>query len=175
MVEGQTKEVARGLDRRDERSPAEVAEALWNRYRSFDHALIDFLARISLPLLRVSLGVVFVWFGALKVAGVTPVADLVAATVYWFDASWFVPLLGVFEILVGLGLVTGRLMRLVLLLFALQMIGTFLVFVIQPEVAFQNGNPVRLTVEGEFVAKNLVLLAAGAALGARLKGARAWT
>ncbi|MDQ4145314.1 MAG: hypothetical protein M3198_16545, partial [Actinomycetota bacterium] len=125
--------------------------------------------------LRASLGVVFVWFGALEIAGVTPVTDLVANTVYWLDASSFVPLLGAFEILVGLGLVTGLLMRVVLLLFALQMIGTFLVFVVQPEVAFQKGNPLLLTVEGEFVAKNLVLLAAGAALGARLKRARTWT
>lgn len=114
---------------------------------------------------------VFVWFGILKVADVTPVADLVANTVYWFDPSWFVPFLGTLEILIGLGLIFGRFMRLVLLVFALQMLGTFLVFVVQPEVAFRHGNPFLLTVEGEFVTKNLVLLSAGLVVGARLERA----
>jgi uncharacterized membrane protein YkgB len=72
-----------------------------------------------------------------------------------------VPALGVVEIVVGLGLLFQVAMRAVLGLFFLQMIGTFLVFVLQPEVAFQDGNPLLLTVEGEFVLKNLVLIAAG--------------
>jgi putative oxidoreductase len=59
-------------------------------------------------------------------------------------------------------------------LFAGQMIGTFLVFLIVPEVAFRDGNPLLLTVEGEFVIKNLVLLAAGMVIGSRVQavGAR---
>ncbi|MGH3665575.1 MAG: DUF417 family protein [Egibacteraceae bacterium] len=129
---------------------------------------------MSLPLLRVSLGVVFVWFGGLKVAGATPVDGLVAATVYWMDPAWLVPALGVFEIAVGIGLIAGRALRIVLLLFALQMIGTFLVLVIRPDVAFQSGNPLLLTVEGEFVIKNLVLLSAGLVVGSQLRRPRAW-
>jgi putative oxidoreductase len=43
------------------------------------------LGRTAVPALRISLGLVFVWFGALKVADVSPVSDLVARTVYWFD------------------------------------------------------------------------------------------
>jgi putative oxidoreductase len=160
---------------RDQRSPAELAERAWNLYLATDARVVGILRRIGLPLLRISLGAVFIWFGALKIAGVTPVADLVADTVYWFDPDWFVPLLGSFEVLVGTFLVVGRLMRLVLLLFALQMIGTFLVFIIQPDVAFQDGNPLRLTVEGEFVVKNLVLLSAGIVVGSRLPRPRPWS
>jgi uncharacterized membrane protein YkgB len=66
-------------------------------------------------------------------------------------------------------------LRIVLALFALQMIGTFLVLVIQPEVAFQDGNPLLLTTEGEFVIKNLVLLSAGLVIGSRLKALPRWT
>jgi uncharacterized membrane protein YkgB len=133
-----------------------------------DSILIPWLRRWSLPVLRVSLGLVFVWFGALKVFGVTPVFDLVASTVYWVDPDWFVPALGVAEILIGIGLVGGWLLRWVLLAFVAQMVGTALVFVTLPEVAFQDGNPLRLTVEGEFVIKNLVLLAAGLVVGATI-------
>lgn len=160
---------------RSQRSPAEIAEGAWNLYRAADDRVVGVLRRIGLPLLRVSLGLVFIWFGSLKLAGATPVADLVADTVYWLDPDWFVPLLGGFEFVVGAFLIVGRFMRLVLLLFALQMIGTFLVFVVQPDVAFQDGNPLRLTVEGEFVVKNLVLLSAGLVVGSRLPRPRPWS
>ena len=109
------------------------------------------------------------WFGALKVLGVTPVADLVAATVYWVDPDWFVPLLGAVEILVGAGLILRRAMRTILAIFLAQMAGTFLVLILLPDVAFQDGNPLKLTVEGEFVIKNLVLLAAGLVVGATVR------
>jgi len=112
------------------------------------------------------LGIVFLWFGALKVAGYTPVTDLVGRTVYWVDPEWFVPVLGVAEMFVGLGLITRRLMRVVLGVFVLQMAGTFLVLLLLPGVAFQNGNYLLLTVEGEFVVKNLVLITAGMVVGA---------
>ena len=98
-----------------------------DRLRSFDRWFSEFLRKWSIPALRISLAIVFIWFGALKVFGVTPVADLVASTVYWFDPDWVVPALGVVEIVVGLGLLFQVAMRAVLGLFFLQMIGTFLV------------------------------------------------
>ena len=51
----------------------------------FDARFRPFLDRIGVPLLRISLGVVFLWFGLLKVFDVSPVAGLVAKTIYWFD------------------------------------------------------------------------------------------
>jgi uncharacterized membrane protein YkgB len=138
-------------------------------YDSIDRRISSLLRRWSLPALRVSLGVVFVWFGALKIAGATPVTDLVADTVYWFDPDWVVPMLGWAEVVVGAGLVLRIWLRGVLALFVAQMAGTFLVLVIQPEVAFRDGNPLLLTVEGEFVIKNLVLLSAGLVIGATVR------
>jgi uncharacterized membrane protein YphA (DoxX/SURF4 family) len=137
-----------------------------------DAVLVPWLRSWSPRILRVVLGLVFVWFGALKVFGVTPVFDLVASTVYWVDPDWFVPALGVAEILIGVGLIGGWLLRWVLLAFVAQMIGTALVFVNLPEVAFQDGNPLKLTVEGEFVIKNLVLLAAGLVVGSTIEPKR---
>jgi hypothetical protein len=60
-------------------------------------------------------------------------------------------------------------MRLTLLLFLAQMVGTFLTFLILPNVVFQHGNPLLLTVEGEFVVKNLVLIAAGLVVGTTVR------
>ncbi len=133
-----------------------------------DRLIIPWLWKWAIPSLRVSLAVVFIWFGALKIFGVSPVADIVSATVPWAEPGWFVPLLGVVEVGVGVGLALRVLMRLVLGLLIVQMMGTFLVFALLPDVAFQDGNPLLLTTEGEFVLKNLVLLGAGLAVGARV-------
>ena len=141
-------------------------------FEQLDRAVLTALRRWSIPVLRVSLGIVFVWFGALKVLNITPVTELVAETVYWVDPDWFVPLLGWVEILVGVALIIRRGLRLVLPLFLAQMAGTFLVLIIQPDVSFQDGNLFKLTVEGEFVVKNLVLLSAGLVVGATVDGER---
>ena len=133
-----------------------------------DDRVLKVLQRVSIHALRISLGVVFIWFGALKVAGASPVSDLVARTVYWFDPNVVVPALGFIEIVVGSLLLANRFLRLALGLFAAQMVGTFLVFVVLPDVAFRDGNPFLLTVEGEFVVKNLVLLAAGMVVGSQV-------
>jgi uncharacterized membrane protein YkgB len=133
-----------------------------------DEVVIPFLRRWGIPTLRISLAVVFIWFGALKVFGVSPVVDLVASIVYWVDPDWFVPALGVVEVLVGVGLAARFGLRLVLLVLALQMLGTFLVFLLLPELTFQDENPLQLTIEGEFVLKNLVLLASAMVVGASI-------
>jgi putative oxidoreductase len=137
-----------------------------------DQRIVDFLGRWSVPVLRISLGVVFVWFGALKIGRISPVADLVAQTVYWVDPRWFVPALGVVEVLIGIGLILGVGLRIVLFVFLAQMAGTFLVLIVRPDVAFVNGNPFVLTTVGEFVIKNLVLLAAGLVVGSTVRGPR---
>jgi uncharacterized membrane protein YphA (DoxX/SURF4 family) len=127
------------------------------------------MAAQGIPILRVCLGLVFVWFGALKLLGKSPVVELIAHTVSWFPAAVFVPFLGAWEVAVGIGLLLGRALRVVLLLFWLQMAGTFLVLVVNPGVAFQDGNLLLLTMEGEFVIKNLVLIAAGLVVGGTVR------
>lgn len=135
---------------------------LWVR---LDERMIRFMGVYGVRLLRMALGIVFIWFGLLKVIGHSPVADLVAHTVYWVSPELFVPFLGVWEILVGLGLLLAAALRVTLFLFWLQMAGTFLVLVLRPDVAFQDGNPLLLTTEGEFVIKNLILIAGGLVVG----------
>src|SRR3989338_5382043 len=76
-------------------------DSAWDR---LDAAFIRFMASRGLPLLRVALAVVFIWFGLLKVIGRSPVVDLVARTVYWVSPEFFVPFLGVWEGVGGLGL-----------------------------------------------------------------------
>ena len=151
------------------RTPAKAVRSAWSVIDRVDLVFIPFLRRVAVPLLRISLGIVFVWFGLLKIFEVSPVAEFVARTIYWVDPDLFVPALGVFEVTVGVLLLLGKMMRLTLLLFVLQMAGTFLTFFILPNVVFQHGNPLLLTVEGEFVVKNLVLIAAGLVVGTTVR------
>jgi putative oxidoreductase len=125
-----------------------------------DGAAREFLGRVGPLLLRLSLGLVFVWFGVLKVFSASAVGGLVATTVP-FESSWFVPVLGVVEVVIGLAFVAGRFVRAMLPVFVLHLAGTFLVLIVLPDVAFENDNPLMLSIVGEFVVKNLVLLAAG--------------
>ncbi|HJR96839.1 MAG TPA: DoxX family protein [Actinomycetota bacterium] len=154
---------------------ATISERKANAVRRFDDVddrIRKALGTVGITALRVSVGLVFVWFGLLKIFDVSPVSDLVAQTVYWFDPEVVVPALGVFEVAVGTLLLLGKWLRTALALFAGQMLGTFLVFIVLPDVAFRDENPLLLTVEGEFVVKNLVLLAAGMVVGARVRPVR---
>ncbi len=138
-----------------------------------DAWMIGSMRRYGILALRVSLGVVFVWFGALKVIGESPVEELILATVYGVPEGAFLIGLGVWEVVIGLGLLFAVALRTTLFLFFLQILGTFSVLVVRPDIAFQGLNPFLLTTEGEFVIKNLVLLSAGFVVGGTVHRERA--
>ncbi|MFD1148813.1 DoxX family membrane protein [Saccharothrix hoggarensis] len=130
------------------------------------------LDRVAPPALRISIGVVFVWFGVLKVTGDSPVAHLVGAAVPWVDQGFLVPALGWFEVALGVALLIGRLPRLTLVVVAAHLAGTFLVFVQAPALVMTGGNPLLLTTNGEFVLKNVVLICAALVLLGRVEERR---
>ena len=135
--------------------------------KKFDLKLITFFNRVSLPALRISLGIVFIWYGVLKVFGDSPANDLITKTVYWFNPDVFIPILGIWEAAIGLCLLVPSFIRVGLFLLALQMPGTFLPLVLLPEVCFVS-IPFNLTLEGQYIVKNLVLIGAAMAVGGRL-------
>jgi uncharacterized membrane protein YkgB len=147
--------------------PLSTARRWSSTVSELEHRVATLLRPFSLPLLRFSLGLVFIWFGSLKIANATPVGVLVAGTVPWVDAAWFVPALGAIEVLIGFALIAGRRLTVVSVVLVAHLTGTFLVLVMQPQVAFQHGNPLLLTTEGEFVMKNVVLISAGLVLASR--------
>lgn len=149
-------------------SSIQQIEPYKERFESLDKKIAGLMSRWSIPLLRISLGIVFVWFGALKIFDVSPAADLVAATVYFVPPDLFVPVLGVWEVLIGLCLISRRFIRLGLFLLFAQMPGTFLPLVLLPDVTFATV-PHTLTVEGQYIVKNLVLIGAAFAVGGTVR------
>ena len=133
-----------------------------------DRAIAGWMERWGLLLLRVSLAVVFIWFGALKPFRISSADDLIARTVYWFDPDWFIPVLGVWEVLIGVCLLVRPLIRAALLLLFVQMPGTFLPLVLLPERCFVHV-PYAPTVEGQYIVKNLVLISAAIVVGSTVR------
>jgi uncharacterized membrane protein YkgB len=119
-------------------------------------------------LLRMSLGIVFIWFGALKPLGLSPAAELVARTVYWADPAWFIPMLGIWEMAIGVGLIVRPLLRIAILLLFLQMPGTILPLFLLPEVTF-TVPPYAPTLEGQYIIKNVILISAAIVVGGTVR------
>ncbi|HJZ68054.1 MAG TPA: DUF417 family protein [Blastocatellia bacterium] len=115
--------------------------------------------RVTL-LLRFSLAAIFFWFGMLKLAGVSPVVSLLRNSVPFLAGSPYIELLGLAEIMIAIGLVIDRLANQAATLMILHLFCTLSVAIIAPTVVFAPAFPV-LTMDGEFLAKNIVLITAG--------------
>ncbi len=133
------------------------------------------MASFGVPFLRVSLGIVFFWFGVLKFfPGLSPADQLAARTISALTLG-IVPgdiallVLAVWECAIGLGLILGVFLRLTLLLLFLQMLGTFTPLLLFPDETFTRF-PYAPTLEGQYIIKNLVLIAAGIIIGATVRG-----
>jgi uncharacterized membrane protein YphA (DoxX/SURF4 family) len=145
---------------------------LATRFDVLDRRITHWMARAGIPILRVALGVVFIWFGALKLfPGLSPAEELVLATVPWIPGRVFLPILAVWEIVIGLGFVTGVALRLTILLLFLQMPGTLAPIILLPDQVF-TVFPFGLTLTGQYIVKNMVLIAAALVVGATVRGGR---
>lgn len=118
----------------------------------------NFAARHVLFLSRLSLATVFFWFGVLKFANLSPVAGLLHGSIPFLAETPYLQLLGVAEMVIGVGLLVKRLANQATVLMIFHLLGTMSLFVIAPRLIFAPVFPV-LTMDGEFVLKNVVLIA----------------
>ena len=114
----------------------------------------------SVTFLRFSLAVVLVWIGGLKFLDPSPVVGLLDASLPFLAYPGFVYTLGGFEVIAAALLVAGLAVRIVTLLVAGQFAGTLLIFLIAPMVSYGEGGFPALSIVGEFLLKDVVLLAA---------------
>ena len=150
-----------------ERVPAELDP--------IDRRITSWMARHGIGLTRLALGVVFFWFGALKlIPGWSPAEELATRTIERLTFSVVSPktaliVLALWEVLIGLGLLTGRFLRVTLLLLWVQMLGTLTPLVLFPSETFRI-IPFAPTLEGQYIIKNLVLIAAAIVVGGTVRG-----
>ena len=140
--------------------------------KELDLRISRFMNQWSQVALRISLAVVFVWFGILKPLGISPAEPLVRLTVASmpvFSTDVWVSVIGWWEVAIGILFLSRRTTRLAIALLALQMVGTFLPLVLLPEITFQElGSPVALTMEGQYIVKNLLIISAALVVGGSL-------
>jgi uncharacterized membrane protein YphA (DoxX/SURF4 family) len=145
------------------------------RVDRLDQWLTEWMARHSVAMLRIGLGIVFLWFGMLKFfPSLSPAQELATRTISLLSfgllgPSLSLPLLAAWEVIIGLGLISGRGMRITLLLLWLQMLGTITPLLLFPHEAFQH-IPYAPTLEGQYIIKNIVLISAGLVIGATVRG-----
>lgn len=120
----------------------------------------------SAGFLRITLGLVFFHFGMLKFYPDLSPAELIASqtvmrmSMHWLDARTAMLGLAGFECLIGVALVFNLFPRVTLGLFLAHMAGTFIPLFVLPEFTFQI-SPCVPTLEGQYILKNLVYVAAG--------------
>ena len=155
-----------------ETSPScSLCQAFASGLDKLDQSLVRFMLDYGITLLRWAIAIVYIWFGGLKLFNASPAAELVVRTLFWLPPSTSLLLIGGWEVLIGVGLLFTHplILRFTLFLLWLQILGTFQVFFLLPQVAFQGGNPLLPTLEGQYAIKNLVLLTAGLVIGSTVR------
>lgn len=126
--------------------------------------ILDSASRAALPFLRISLGVVLAWIGALKFVDPTPVVGLLEASLSFLAFPSFVYLLGAVEVATALALFANLAPRLVGLVLLGLFSGTLTIFLVAPAVSYGEAGFPNLSLVGEFLLKDLVLFAASLVL-----------
>ena len=140
-----------------------------------DRAISTAMRKWGATALRLSLAVIFIWFGILKPLGISPAEPLVLATVKWLpllEGPAWVSVIGWWEVAIGASFLFRRTVRIAIALLALQMAGTLMPLFLLPEVTFQDGRvPYGPTMEGQYIIKNLLIISAALVVGGSLRRA----
>jgi uncharacterized membrane protein YphA (DoxX/SURF4 family) len=148
-----------------------------NTFHNVDIAVTNWMAKNGIPLLRYSIGIIFLWYGMLKFfQGASPAEDLAINTIDkltfgLFSPKFIIISLALLETLIGVGLIFNLFLRETLLLLYLQMIGTFTPIFLFPGEVFTTF-PYALTLEGQYIIKNVVIVSAGIVIGATVRGGK---
>ncbi len=144
---------------------------------AFDTIITRWMAKYGISFLRISLALIFIWFGGLKfIPGASPAEELALSTISILTFDLISPQIAQFmlaslETLIGLLLITGSFMRFAILLLLIQMGGTMSPILLFPELVF-NQFPFVLTIEGQYIFKNFVVISAAIVIGATVRGGK---
>jgi uncharacterized membrane protein YphA (DoxX/SURF4 family) len=150
-----------------------TSESLYNK----DVALTRWMARYSITLLRISVGIVFFWFGFIKYfPGLSPATELAIMTIDTLTLGIITGqvalfLLATLEVVIGIFLIFRLFLRETLLLLAFQMLGTIAPLFLFPGDAFTR-IPYAPTLEGQYIIKNIIIISAALVIGATVRGGR---
>lgn len=115
---------------------------------------------------HIALFVIFFWFGAIKLFGLSPANELVnsllSVTMPGVSFDTFIVFLGLWEVVIGILFLIPRSERYAIILLGLHMLTTFMPLVLLPSVAWQGF--LIPTLEGQYIIKNLIIVALAASI-----------
>ncbi len=134
---------------------------LKNFFLSFDQTVISTFRRLASPVSRLSIFVVYFWFGLLKVLGLSPASPLVLAlldrTMPFIGPEVFLVWFGLFEVLIGIIFLIPRLSRLAIALLVIHLVTTVMpLFLLKSSLWTGMMVP---TLEGQYIIKNVLIVA----------------
>jgi uncharacterized membrane protein YkgB len=139
---------------------------------TIDREIMNRMSRLGEPAIRMSLFIIFFWFGMLKPLGTSAAEPLVLKTVDWMPlltAEQWLAVIGWWEVIIGICFLFRRTTRAAIALLFLQMTGTFMPLFILPEITFQSGGiPFLPTLEGQYIIKNIIIISAALVIGGSL-------
>lgn len=141
-------------------------------YIQVDNRISRIMERWSIPAIRISFGIIFIWFGILKPFGHSSAEELLKATVAWLPigtSQIWLHVIGWWEVIIGVTFLFKQTTRIAIALLFMQMVGTFMPLVFLPEISFQNNNILLPTLEGQYIIKNLMIISAALVLGGNLR------
>ena len=135
------------------------------------------MARYGIISLRISLGLIFFWFGFLKFfPDLSPAQALATVTISKLTFNLIPPhislsILALWESVIGLGLIIGKGLRIILFLLFVQMLGTITPVFLFPREVFTH-IPYAPTLEGQYIIKNLILISSALVIGSTVRNRR---
>lgn len=139
-----------------------------DKIKKIDRQIAGWMNRWSIKAIRLSFGIIFIWFGILKPFDLSSAENLLKATVVWLPFGtpefWLVAI-GIWEVAIGITFLFSRTTKIAIALLFLQMFGTFMPLFFLPELTFQNGNILTPSLEGQYIIKNVMIISAALVVG----------
>lgn len=141
---------------------------------AIDKKVVHLTQAIGIPFARIAIFVVYFWFGILKLFGNSPanplVDSLLQSTLPFITFSTFIVILGIYEIAVGITFLIPRLERIAIFLLIPHLFVTTMPLILLTSITWQS--PFVPTLEGQYIIKNLLIVAVALGMAAHLEPAR---
>lgn len=137
--------------------------------------MIQIMKKLYLPMTRAGLAIVFFWFGILKPLGLSPAEGLLLETTAYlpiFKPEVWLHVIGYWEVLIGILFLFRKTTLIAIVLLAGQMFGAFMPLFLLPEATFSSGKFGVPTLEGQYIIKNILIIAGAMTIGAHLQTKR---
>jgi len=140
-------------------------------FQYIDEFIIKFLKKIWEPFSRISIFIIFLYFGLLKVLNLSPASPLVEAllnkTSPFIPFDFFLKFFGLFEMFIGILFIIPKLERIAIFFLILHMIIVALPLFLLPRITWQKF--LVPTLEGQYIIKNLAIISLALVIGAHLR------